>query len=149
MQERQDILEKTIGYLDMEKEALEKGYLILVIAIIVIVFGTLMELFFFCLYNGLCHPFASILKCAGETEDSILQDALSISRKLNNVANGCILDSDVPKEPCSKDEQRCTMLKPVSEFHFISKMEDVITVQRKINHVRDGCLLFSDQPKYH
>ena len=115
MQERQDILEKTIGYLDMEKEALEKGYLILVIAIIIIVFGTLMELFFFRLYNGSCHPFANILKCAGETEDSILQDVLSISRKLNNVAIGCILDNDVPKKPCSKNEGRC-MLQPVKEF---------------------------------
>ena len=101
------------------------------------------------LLNPTALAIANILKRAGKSEKSILQDALSISRKLNNVANGCILDSDVPKEPCSKDEQRCTMLKPVSEFHFISQMEDVITVQRKINHVRDGCLLFSDQPKYH
>ena len=81
----------------MEKEALEKGQLILVIATNMIIFGTLLELLFFCLYNGTCHPFANILKDPGETEDSILQDAWSISRRLKNVVNGCISYIDVPK----------------------------------------------------
>ena len=60
-----------------------------------------MELFFFHLYNGACHPFANILKDASETEYSILQDASSISMKINNGANGCILYTDIPKEFCS------------------------------------------------
>ena len=62
MKERHDILARTIGYLNEEMEALEKGYWLLYGSIILLLVGTFMEILFFWLYNDLCHPFANILK---------------------------------------------------------------------------------------
>ena len=62
MKERHDILARTIGYLNEEMEALEKGYWLLYGSIILLSVGTFMEILFFWLYNDLCHPFANILK---------------------------------------------------------------------------------------
>ena len=62
MQERHNILARTIGYLDEEQEALKRGYLILYGSFIMIFVGTLFEILFFWMYNGSCHPFANILK---------------------------------------------------------------------------------------
>ena len=65
MKERHDLLARTIGYLDMEQEALDNGYTILFSALVFLIFGTLLELKFFHLYNGTFHPFANILKDLG------------------------------------------------------------------------------------
>ena len=62
MQERHDVLARTIGYLDEEQEALETGYLLLYASFSLIFVGTLLEILFFWMYNGSCHPFANILK---------------------------------------------------------------------------------------
>ena len=62
MQERHDILARTIGYLDEEQEALATGYLLLYASFSMIIVGTLLEILFFWMYNGSCHPFANILK---------------------------------------------------------------------------------------
>ena len=61
MQERHDILSGTIGYLDKEQEALDTGYLLLICSFSVMIVGSLMQVPFFWLYNGKCHPFANIL----------------------------------------------------------------------------------------
>ena len=66
MQERHDILSRTIGYLDEEQEALDRGYLLLICATVTIVVGSLLQILFFYLYNGPFHPFANIL--VDETE---------------------------------------------------------------------------------
>ena len=66
MQERHDILSKTIGYLDEEQEALDKGYLLLIGSAATIIVGSLLQILFFYLYNGPLHPFANIL--VDETE---------------------------------------------------------------------------------
>ena len=65
MKERHDLLARTIGYLDMEQEALDTGYMILFSALAFLIVGTLLELKFFQLYNGSFHPFANILKGSG------------------------------------------------------------------------------------
>ena len=62
MQERHDLLARSIGYLDMEQEALDNGYRILFSALAFLIIGTLLELKFFQLYNRTFHPFANILK---------------------------------------------------------------------------------------
>ena len=62
MQERHNLLARTIGYLDMEQEALDTGYRIFFSALAFLIVGTLLELKFFQLYNGTFHPFANILK---------------------------------------------------------------------------------------
>ena len=62
MQERHDILARTIGYLDEEQKALKRGYLLLYASFSTIFVGTLLEILFFWMYNGPCHPFANILK---------------------------------------------------------------------------------------
>ena len=62
MQERHDILARTIGYLDEEQEAMETGYLLLYASFSLIFVGILLEILFFWMYNGSCHPFANILK---------------------------------------------------------------------------------------
>ena len=72
MQERHDLLEKSIGYLDMEQEALENGYLISYSSVLFIFVGTLLELMFFHLYNGAFHPFANILKESGPNEGRLV-----------------------------------------------------------------------------
>ena len=61
MQERHDILSRTIGYLDKEQEAMDTGYLLLIGSTVTIVVGSLLQIFFFYLYNGRFHPFANIL----------------------------------------------------------------------------------------
>ena len=73
MQERQDILSRTIGYLDEEQEALDRGYLLLICSTATMVVGSLLQIFFFYLYNGPFHPFANILvdDAEGETKYSI------------------------------------------------------------------------------
>ena len=62
MQERQNILESTIGYLEKEEEALSNGYLILILSVILVFAGSILQIVFFYLYNGEFHPFANILK---------------------------------------------------------------------------------------
>ena len=61
MQERHDILARTIGYLDEEQKALDTGYWLLYASFSLIFVGTLLEILFFWMYNGSCHPFANIL----------------------------------------------------------------------------------------
>ena len=61
MQQRHDILSRTIGYLDEEQEALERGYLILICSTVTMLLGGLLQILFFYLCNGPFHPFANIL----------------------------------------------------------------------------------------
>ena len=61
MEERHELLWNTIGFLKMEQEALDRGQMIRNAALIYMLVGTLLEAFFFFLYNGICHPFAKIL----------------------------------------------------------------------------------------
>ena len=61
MQERHDILTRTIGYLDEEQEALHRGYLLLIGSTVTMVTGSLLQILFFYLYNRPFHPFANIL----------------------------------------------------------------------------------------
>ena len=61
MQQRHDILSRTIGYLDEEQEALERGYLILICSTVTMLLGGLLQILFFYLYNGPYHPLANIL----------------------------------------------------------------------------------------
>ena len=71
MQERHDILSRTIGYLDEEQEALDRGYLLIICSNVTMVVGTLLQIFFFYLYNGPFHPFANILIDDPEGKESI------------------------------------------------------------------------------
>ena len=61
MQERHDILTRTIGYLDEEQEALDTGYLLIICSTVTMAVGSLLQILFFYLYNGPFHPFANIL----------------------------------------------------------------------------------------
>ena len=69
MQERHDILNRTIGYLDEEQEALDRGYMLLICSTITMAVVSLLQTVFFYLYNGKLHPFANIL--VDETEAGI------------------------------------------------------------------------------
>ena len=62
MQERNDILSQTIGYLDEEQDTLVRGYCLLFGSFAAVIVGSCLEAWFFWLYNGSCHPFANILK---------------------------------------------------------------------------------------
>ena len=62
MEDRHDVLERSIGYLDMEQEALDMGKLIRNWSVAFILFGSLLEIGCFYLYNGVFHPFANILQ---------------------------------------------------------------------------------------
>ena len=66
MQERHDILRSTIGFLDEEQEALDRGYMLLIGSTVTMVVGSLLQILFFYLYNEPFHPFANIL--VDETE---------------------------------------------------------------------------------
>ena len=66
MQERHDILQRTIGYLDEEQEALDRGYMLLICSTVTMAVVSLLQTVFFFLYNGKLHPFANIL--VDETE---------------------------------------------------------------------------------
>ena len=76
MQERHDVLSRTIGYLDEEQEALDRGYLLLVGSTATMVVGSLLQIFFFYLYNGPYHPFANILVDETEGKESIFSLAI-------------------------------------------------------------------------
>ena len=71
MQERHDILTRTIGYLDEEQEAMDTGFMLLICSTITMVVGSLLQIFFFYLYNGPFHPFANILVDETEGKESI------------------------------------------------------------------------------
>ena len=62
MEERHDFLYKTIGVLEMEQEALDRGRMIRNWSFAAILIGGILEGLFFFLYNNPCHPFANILK---------------------------------------------------------------------------------------
>ena len=61
MQERHDILSRTIGYLDEEQDTLDRGYMLLICSTVTMVLGSLLQILFFYLYNGPFHPFGNIL----------------------------------------------------------------------------------------
>lgn len=61
MQERHDVLSRTIGYLNEEQEALDTGYLLCICSTVTVFGGCLLQIISFYLYNGACHPFANIL----------------------------------------------------------------------------------------
>ena len=69
MQERHDVLSRTIGYLDEEQEALDRGYLLIICSTVTMVVGSLLQILFFYMYNGPFHPFANIL--VDDTEGEI------------------------------------------------------------------------------
>ena len=71
MQERHDILSRTIGYLDEEQEALDRGYMLLIGSTVTMVVGSLLQILFFYLYNGPFHPFANILVDETEGNESM------------------------------------------------------------------------------
>ena len=62
MQERHDILLRTIGCLEEEQEALKRGYVLFLGSFALVVIGSLLQSWFFWLYNGSWHPFNKILK---------------------------------------------------------------------------------------
>ena len=71
MKERHDILERTIGYLDPEQEALDQGILMLKISFPIIIIGCILEAILFYLYNGPCHPFSNILKIPEDKDKNL------------------------------------------------------------------------------
>ena len=73
MQERHDVLSRTIGYLDEEQEALDRGYMLLIGSTVTMVVGSLLQILFFYLYNGPFHPFANILVDETEGKESIFR----------------------------------------------------------------------------
>ena len=62
MQERHDLLWKTIGFRQEEQEAMARGILIRNLSLGAILIGCVVEIVFFSLYNGPFHPLANILK---------------------------------------------------------------------------------------
>ena len=72
MQERHEILSRTIGYLDEEQESLDKGYLLLIGSTVTMIVGCLLQILFFYLYNGPFHPFANILVDETEGKESFI-----------------------------------------------------------------------------
>ena len=66
MQEWHDVLSRTIGYLDEEQEALDRGYMLLICSTVTMAVVSLLQTVFFFLYNSKLHPFANIL--VDETE---------------------------------------------------------------------------------
>ena len=71
MQERHNILTRTIGYLDKEQEAMDTGIMLLISSTVAMVVGSLLQILFFYLYNGPFHPFANILVDDIEGKESI------------------------------------------------------------------------------
>ena len=80
MQERHDILSRTIGYFDEEQEAMDKGIMLLICSTVTMVVGSLLQILFFYLYNGPFHPFANILidEDEGNREVSIIIVMISL-----------------------------------------------------------------------
>ena len=81
MQERHDILSRTIGYFDLEQEAMDRGYQLLIGSTVTMVVGSLLQVLFFYLYNGPFHPFANIL--VDEIEGKKLIFCVNNHRNLN------------------------------------------------------------------
>ena len=64
--QRHALLYNTIGVLPEELEAYNLIIVLVCVSTLCLLFLTIMELGFFCLYNGKFHPFASILEFEGE-----------------------------------------------------------------------------------
>ena len=78
IQERQNFLWTTIGYLDKEYEALITRYVLLGASLFCIIFGGLTEAYFFSLYNAKFHPFANILLTPEGIQISVLKHTSSV-----------------------------------------------------------------------
>ena len=85
MQERHSILKMTIGYLDEEQEALDRGYRLMVGSFLCILVGSLLEFYFLHLYNGSCHPFSNILKDPEPSKVNYYAKKLKLAFDLKNV----------------------------------------------------------------
>ena len=62
MEERHDLLRHTIGYLQEEQDALDRGRFLRNLSLVYIVVGSGFETLFFFFYNNWFHPFAKILQ---------------------------------------------------------------------------------------
>ena len=83
MQERHDILTRTIGYFDEEQEAMDTGIKLLIGSTITMVVGILLQILFFYLYNGPFHPFANILVDETEGTESIWYSSNCYDSEMN------------------------------------------------------------------
>ena len=73
MQERHTVLAETIGYLQEEKDAIYRGHVLLIGSLVFIFISTILQVIFFWLYNGTCHPFANILVISSQNSKSKLE----------------------------------------------------------------------------
>ena len=62
MEERHELLRHTIGYLQEEQDALDRGRFLRNLSLVYIVVGSGFETLFFFFYNNWFHPFAKILQ---------------------------------------------------------------------------------------
>ena len=62
MEERHEVLWNSIGYLQEEQDALDRGKLIRNTSLSCVIIGSIIETIFFSLYNNKFHPMADILK---------------------------------------------------------------------------------------
>ena len=109
MQERHDILSQTIGYHKEEQEALDRGYYLLYGSFTFIIIGSLLEIWFFWIYNGPWHPFANILK------DQLCVNK-HLPRQMKNIVNGSLFLSEKPRQILSKGDI-CSYLNFVLSKH--------------------------------
>ena len=63
---RHDFLWNSIGYLEKEAESIDVIRKLLQGSVIYLIFGTILQGFFFHLYNGKFHPFKEILDNHGK-----------------------------------------------------------------------------------
>ena len=84
MKERHNILSHTIGYFSEEQQAMDTGCYLLIGSFTMVIVGSLLEAWFFWLYNGSFHPFANILKDPVDaTKCKILILQIAMSTMLN------------------------------------------------------------------
>ena len=79
MRERHEILSRTIGYLDEEQEAMDRGNLLLILSTTIMIVASLLQIIFFYLYNGPFHPFANILADDSKGNDSLTLQGVPFS----------------------------------------------------------------------
>jgi len=119
MQERHDLLWKTIGYRQEEQEAMARGILIRNLSLGAILIGCVVEIVFFSLYNDTFHPLANILKddTNQDTELAVMENTTASQVEIEEEPNE---STATPSQDAHNQDSESTAIKntPVSKVEI-------------------------------
>ena len=98
--ERHGILYETIGHLPEEQTAYERVWMIAGISLAFVIFGTILEAFFFIIYNEIFHPFKNIIIDLRNAEQNV--NSISMNDLKTTTSDGIIRKNTANDNTCSE-----------------------------------------------